>query len=167
MLTNPRRYTWVPHANPNHSGQPFVEAETMRAALAGPRRFLVAGDGHRLPFPRRILSSQHYQQNPECRVIIYNVERRPPNADYVMEIHLAGQSHTLERAARVLTQSVGLTGQHGPRMGRPGLVGPVVAGIQAAASILTDPSPLAGESHWDQNVELSTGRVVVHYDYLP
>ena len=95
------------------------------------------------------------------------VERRPPNADYVMEIQLAGRSQTLERVARVVSQSVGLTGQHGPRMGRPGLVGPIVAGIQAAANIMTDPSPIARESHWDQNVELSTGQVVVHYDFLP
>ncbi len=167
MLTNPRRYSWVPNRDPNPSSGPFVEAETVRAALAGPRRCLIAGDGHRIPFPRRILNSERYRRASGCRVNIYIVDGRPPNADYVMEINLAGESHTLERVARVVGQSVGLTGQHGPRMGRPGLVGPIVAGIQAAASILTDASPISGESHWDQNVELSTGQVVVHYDYMP
>lgn len=36
-----------------------------------------------------------------------------------------------------------------------------------AASILTEASPISGESHWDQDVELSTSQVVVHCDYMP
>ena len=166
MLTNPRQYNWVPHVNPDHSSQPFVRAETLRAALAG-SRCLIAGDGHRIPFPRRVMNSERYQRASGCRVNLFVVDGRPPDADYVMEIHLAGDRRTLERVVRVVQQSVGVTGLHGPRMGNPGLVPPIVAGIQAAANILTDPSPLASESHWSQHAELTSGHAVVHYDYLP
>src|SRR5689334_7965397 len=111
MLTNPRFYTWVPDSDVTRA-QPFVEAETIRLAMSGPRRCLVAGDGHRIPFPRRILDSDHYLHSSSCRVGLFVVSGGYPAADYVMEIHLAGDRHTIERIARVVSSAAGMTGQH-------------------------------------------------------
>jgi hypothetical protein len=166
MLTHPRFYTWVPDTDSSRA-QPFVEAETLRGAMSGPRRCLIAGDEHRIPFPRRVLNSDRYLHASSCRVGLFVVEGGYPDADYLMEIHLAGESHTAELVAEIVHRAVGTTGHHGVRMGGPALMSPVAAGVQAAASILLTPAPLAGESHWTQQVELATGPARVRYDYMP
>ncbi len=164
MLSNPRVYSWDPRTRPG--GPPFAEGETIRARL-GIRRYLAAGDGHRIPFPRQILDSDVYHDASSCRVALYvETDNTPyPGVDYVMEISLPGSRELVDRVARGAYQVVSRL--RGPSGGNVGLTGPAASGVLVGANIMLDPAPLAGESHWTQNFELAEGRARVRYDYLP
>jgi hypothetical protein len=165
VLTDTRVYNWVPR---HHSitGPPFVYGETPRARL-GLRRYLIAGDGHRIPFPRRVLNSERYFESSSCNVRLFvETDNQPyPGINYVMEIHLPGNRELFYRTARVARQV--LSALRSPAAGRVGLLGPLAAGVMIGAGIMLDPSPLAGESHWTARTELDSGPATIRYDYLP
>ncbi len=165
MLTDTRVYNWVPR-HQSMMGSPFVHGETLRARL-DLRRYLIAGDGHRIPFPRRVLNSQRYLDASSCNVRLYvETDNQPyPGVNYVMEINLPGSRDLFYRTARVAKQV--LSGLRAPLAGRVGLMGPLATGVWIGANIMLDPSPLAGESHWTARTELDSGPATIRYDYLP
>jgi hypothetical protein len=171
-----RIYDWVPNANPSAAGQPFVEPETMGAQGPFPHH-LIAGDGHRLPFPLRIIDSRHYRRADRCRVRLFAQSDlssgRRPGIDYFMEIHLSGESHLFDQAAEA-GQALGvIPPTTGPGLFR-GLLGALglsacveAAALTAGATVLLAPDPYAApESTWQRRVQLSTGSVTIQYELL-
>jgi len=153
-LVNPRVYQWVP--DPNRPGAPFVSAEYHGDPSYPHLRWLEAGDGHRVPFPRRILRDERYWYCQSCRVrVLVEDGNRPayPGVNYAMEINASGRRRLSDQARQALQRIMPRTPQFGP-------AGQVVMGIFR-------PSPLAGESHWTQRVRRWDGEVVVRYTYLP
>jgi len=157
-LTQPRIYEWTP--DPLRPGAPFVTGE----GLGDPRRpypyHLRAGDGHRIPFPTRILDSDYYWERRRCRVRLFvedGVRPQYPGVNYVMEIQLSGHKSLTRTAREAMSRiTVGV-----PRTPQLGPVGQLVMAVFR-------PSPLAAEGHWTDRVSLGAGQtVVVRYDYLP
>ena len=130
MLVNPRVYQWN-IAN----REPFVGDETSPYRAESLR----AGDGHAIPFPRRILRSEYYWRADTCRVSLFGQEGNDPfpGVSYVMEIHLSGynrrlREHVAERMRRWIPTPSHFRG--GP--------------VDVALRILTTPALGTGESHW-------------------
>jgi hypothetical protein len=172
-----REYRWVPNANPEATGQPFVEPETPRG-LGPYRHHLLAGDGHRLPFPLSIIRSDRYCRAEWCRVRLFSQSDlgsgSRPGVDYFMEIQLAGRSNLVDQVA----DTADALGIIVPTTGS----GLLVAGLEAlglaaaapatalaaGAAVLTAPNPsMASESTSQVRVHLSTGTVTLQYEYLP
>ncbi len=153
-LVNPRAYQWTP--DPNWPGAPFVAGEYHGDPSYAYNRWLEAGDGHRVPFPRRILRAETYWYCQTCRVrVLIEDGIRPtfPGVNYWMEINVSGRRRLSDQALQALRRFVPRTPQFGP-------AGQVVMGVFR-------PSDLAGESHWTQRVRRWEGEVVVRYTYLP
>lgn len=163
MLTMPRVFNWQPTGP--RSQRPFVEGETYRARL-DIRRYLIAGDRHRIPFPRRILDADGYYNAESCRVRLFvQTDGRPyPGIDYVMEIHLPGNRGILGRAARIALSP--LNTLRTVSGGASALTGPLAAGVTVGANILLDPSPVGSERHWTERAVLNNGPAVIRYDFL-
>jgi len=134
---------------------------------------LIAGDGHRIPFPHRVLDSDAFRRRigSRCTTRLFVQTDGNPYAgvDYVMEIRLARTpagnvlyevARTSFRALRPLRQA--MTGG-----GLLPLSTPAAAGVGVAAGILLAPSPLGDEHYWTERAHLSHGTVVVRYEYFP
>jgi len=154
-LVRPRTYQWVP--DPNWPGAPFVTAESNPDPNYPYNRWLQADDGHRVPFPRRVLRAESYWYCQTCRVrVLIEDGRSPtfPGVNYWMEINVSGRRRLSDQAAQVLRR---WGGPRTPQFGVPG---------QVAMSVL-HPSDLAGETHWNQRIRRWDGEVMVRYTYLP
>jgi hypothetical protein len=171
-----RIYDWAPNENPAAAGQPFVEPEITDTLGPYPHH-LIAGDGHRLPFPLDILRTRQYYRSTHCRVRLFaqsDLEGRRPGIDYFMEIHLAGRSHVVDQAAEV-ADNLGIivpTSGSGLALGLAGAVGlsacTLATAISAGAATLLAPNPnMSGERIWQRRVHLTTGTVTLQYEYLP
>jgi hypothetical protein len=168
MLSNPRVYNWVPNSDTTAAGQPFVRGETLHSIMYARPHHLIAGDGHRIPFPYRILESDQYLHAQSCNVRLFvETDNQPyPGVDYVMEINLPGDPHrTLHEALAMTHEALGWTAP--PNTQRWWNPIPIVAGIRAGAAVFLHSSPLDSESHWENHFHRSDREAVVRYDYMP
>ena len=170
----PQNYEWVPNANPEAPGQPFVEPETL-SGLGPYRHHLLASDGHRLPFPLSVIRSDRYRRATRCRALVLSqndFSGRRPGLDYVMEIHLTSPPHVQE-----IFDTADALGVIPPTTGS----GLIVAGLEAlgytaaaaatavaaGVTVLTTPNPNTGsDTFWRVRVPLTTGTVTLQYELL-
>jgi hypothetical protein len=136
MLLNPRIYNWNIGTQ-----EPFVNDETAQYR----RESLRAGDGHAIPFSRRILQSEYYWRADSCRAELFVQEGDSPypGVSYVMDVHLNGYNRRLNEHVEFQMRRWVPTPGH--LQG-----GPVDFGLRIASA----PALGAGESHWTANVTL-------------
>lgn len=171
----PQCYEWVPNANPEAPGQPFVEPETL-SGLGPYRHHLLASDGHRLPFPLGIIRSNRYCRATHCRALVLSqsdFSGRRPGLDYVMEIRLTDPPHVQEiiDTADALGIIVPTSGSGLFIAGLEALgyaAATAATAVAAGVTVLTTPNPNTGSDIVSRvRVPLTTGTVTLQYEYLP
>lgn len=153
-LVNPRRYHWTP--DPDWPSAPFSSGEGYGDPRFPQLRWLEAGDGHRIPFPRRILSQESYWYCQVCRVLILvedGIGRQYHGIHYAMDVEVSGRRRLSDHARQAAERFMPRTPQFGP-------VGQVIMGVFRAA-------PVARDLRWDQRIRRLNDEVVVRYAYLP